>query len=180
MSANQNQAARAAASGKPAVKGAQWGARLLLDKTCEALRLGALPQSQTLGNALAIAASDQLDVERLSAQPAPLPESARRAVLQAMEKAKYPGVSWESVVEPMLAAVWREKRRPAAAPAAKAPGAKKPSAAKGAPAPGARAGKAKAPSSGAAKAGSNGQGKAAAPAAPVIVRKAAKLLNRPS
>lgn len=174
MSADKKQAASAAPTGKPQAKSAQWGARLLLDKTCEALRQGSAPQSQTLGNALAIAASDQLDLERLSAQAVPLPEAARRAVLQAMEKAKYPGVSWESVVEPMLAAVWREKRRPAPAPAVKSAPAKRPApAAKKA---GSGAAKGSAPGSGSG----SGKGGAKAPAAPVIVRRAAKLLNKPS
>lgn len=170
MSADKKQTAVSKPQAKPAAKGGQWGARLLLDKTCEALRAGALPQSQTLSNALGIAASDQLDLDRLSAAPAPLSESARRAVLQAMEKAKFPGVSWESVVEPMIAAVWREKRRPAPAPAAKAPAPKRPAARaakKGVALAGKAPGVAKAPAK-------------AAPAAPVIVRRASKLLNRPT
>lgn len=110
----QNTTPKAGASQpqKPAVK---WGVKLLRDKTAEALKAGGLPPSQIIANALILAASEHLDLEKLTApQTTPLSDAARRVIMQAMEKAKFPGVTWESVLEPLLVSVWADKKRDAA------------------------------------------------------------------
>lgn len=148
------------------VKPEKWGLRLLRDKTSELLKAGGLPPSQTLGNALAIAASDRLDLERLGLASAPLPEAARRSVMAALEKAKYPGASWEKILEPLLLEVWRDKKKPAPLPAA---GARKP-----------QADKARPPAKSAAKKPSVKAALKAPVVAPVVVKRAGKVFTRPT
>lgn len=153
-----------------------WGQKILREKAVELLREGSAPPSAIFANVLIASMSPTLDVELLLAKPRAMSEEANRIIASALQKFRAPNADVELVLDGLMALAWTPKsshpaphasaakgegRHPSArSNAGNGGGARSPERKKAGTSPGKGAVAAKAP--------------AAAPSAPVIVRKPAR------
>lgn len=102
----------------------------LAHATAAALSKGTSPPSSVLGTAFLMAGSDSMDLARLDAPSAAVPDGLRKEVLGLLDGSKMPGFSWDEALIAALRKNWVPKTAPrplpSDAPVSRAKGARRP------------------------------------------------------